>query len=245
LILIPKLFGWNDPGLAFDVFLHLGTLCAVFIYFSNDWFQLIRAGILSVVERRIGFERDRQMFWYLMFATIPAGLAGFFLKDFAETSFRDPLLIVVTLAFMGMLIYAIDNRSTSLKSMHDLTFREALWVGVAQGFALIPGVSRSGSTMSMARLQGFNRETAARFSFLLSFPITLAAVLFELKSLTEMGHLGLSTGYLFSGLIASFISGMATIHFLMGYLKNANFAIFAWYRILLATGSLIFLLARG
>ncbi len=246
LTLVPWLFGWQDPGLAFDVFLHWGTLLAVFGYFFGDWVQLIRAGLASIIERKIGFDRNRSLFWMLVLATIPAGLAGYAFHDLVSGVFRAPLLIAISLALVGFLLYWVDGRYPPYRNMGDLSLRDAMWIGVAQAFAIIPGVSRSGSTMTMGRFLGLNREAAARFSFLLSFPIILAAGIFETKNLMEMGGgPQMSSGYLISGFIASFLSGIASIHILLAYLRSADFAVFAWYRIALAVGIVLLSLATG
>ncbi len=245
LTLVPWFFGWPDPGLAFDVFLHWGTLIAVFGYFFGDWMQLIRAGLASIIERKIGFDRNRMLFWMLTLATIPAGLAGFVFHDVVAGVFRAPLLIAISLALIGFLMYWIDGRYPPYRNLTDLSLKDAMWIGFAQAFALIPGVSRSGSTMTMGRFLGLNREAAARFSFLLSFPIILAAGIFETKNLMEMGGLQFSSGYLVAGFLASFLSGIASIHILLAYLRNADFAVFAWYRIALAVGVVLFSLMTG
>lgn len=235
LILFPWFFKWPEPGLAFDVFLHSGTLIATLVYFFRDWWGILRAGLQSIVERKIGFDRDRRLFWAIVLGTIPAALAGLFLHDFVEAH-RSPLLIAVALASVGFLIYWIDGKYTALKSLEEMSISDALWIGLGQAFALIPGVSRSGSTMAVARLRGVNRETSARFSFLLSLPITGAAFLFEFRKFGQgQGDLvHLPTAYLVAGFVSSLLMGLFSIHFLLQYLRNADFRIFAWYRLVLA-----------
>jgi undecaprenyl-diphosphatase len=245
LTLAPWFFGWQDPGLAFDVFLHWGTLIAVFGYFIGDWMRLLRAGIASIIERKIGFERDRLMFWMLTLATIPAGLAGILLHDLSSGAFRAPLIIAVSLSSVGFLMYWIDGRYPPYRGLNDISMKDAMMIGFAQMFALIPGVSRSGSTMTMGRYLGLNREAAARFSFLLSFPIILAACLFETRSMIHSGVFVSSSGYLIAGFMASLISGILSIHVLLAYLRTADFALFAWYRIGLALVILFWSLITG
>ncbi len=245
LALVPWVFGWQDPGLSFDVFLHFGTMAAVLGYFFGDWMALLRAGLLSILERKIGFERDRMMFWMLMCATIPAGLAGFLFHDLSEGAFRAPLVIAISLALVGFLMYWIDGRFPPYRNQNDFTMKDAMLIGFAQMFALIPGVSRSGSTMTMGRYLGFNREAAARFSFLLSLPITAAAGAYEMRNLIESGFAGFSSAYLIAGFLASLISGILSIHFLLTYLRAADFSVFAWYRILAAVFILVWSLATG
>ncbi len=245
LVLLPWFFGWEDPGLAFDVFLHWGTLVAVFLYFAGDWFTLLRAGIGSILERKVGFHRDRVLFWMLVLGTIPAGAAGYFLHHLSAGALRAPLIIAMSLSLVGFLLYWVDGRYPPYRSINDLSVTDAIWIGFAQMFALIPGVSRSGATMTMGRYLGLNREAAARFSFLLSFPIILAAGLYETKNLLELGGLQVSMSYLLAGFLASLLSGLLSIHVLLAYLRTADFALFAWYRIGLAVLVLIWSLVTG
>lgn len=245
LTLVPWFFGWPDPGLAFDVFLHWGTLIAVLGYFAGDWLRLLRAGLVSILERKVGFERDRRMFWMLVFGSVPAGLAGYLLHDAVSGALRAPLIIAMSLAFVGFLMYWIDGRYPPYRGIHDVNMKDALMIGLAQACALIPGVSRSGATMTMGRYLGLNREAAARFSFLLSFPIILAAGVFETRGLLESGALQFTSGYLIAGFLASLLSGVLSIHVLLAYLRSADFALFAWYRIGLAVCVVLFSLYTG
>lgn len=245
LVLFPWLFGWQDPGLGFDVFLHIGTLGAVGIYFFGDWWRILKAGLASIVERRVGWDRDRMLFWFLAFGTIPAALAGYLFHDYFEGTFRGPLLIAVALGFVGFLLFWIDGKYPSLRPIEDMSMKDALWIGIAQAAALMPGVSRSGATMTMGRLLGLNRESAARFSFLLSVPIIAAAAAFELRNLLDVGNLGMPVSTLIAGMTASFLAGIMSIFFLINYLKTADFAIFAWYRIALAAFIVLWSLTTG
>jgi len=239
LVLFPWFLKWQDPGLAFDVFLHLGTLVAVAVYFFNDWLGLAKAGVMSIVDRRIGFDRERLLFWLLVLGSIPAGIAGLLFHQQVEEIFRDPLLIAVPLAAVGFLMYWVDGNYPALRHVDELSFKDAFWIGIAQACALIPGVSRSGSTMTMGRLRGLTRESAARFSFLMSFPITLAAVAYEGKKLAETGGYGISNECLIAGFGASAFFGLLSIHVLLRLLRTADFRIFAWYRVMLAAGIII------
>jgi undecaprenyl-diphosphatase len=231
LVLVPWLFKWEDPGLSYDVFLHFGTLLALVIYFAKDWFYLIRAGILSIIERKIGYDRERLLFWMVVVATIPGALFGFLLHEQAESTFRSPPLIAMTLSLVGFFIYFVDGKFSAAKTIDSMQFKDAIWVGLAQALAIIPGVSRSGSTMATARLRGFSRESAARFSFLLAMPITFAACLFEAKGFIEQGTDVIFSAPLICGFLSSFLFGIFSIHFLLQWLKTTDFAIFAWYRI--------------
>jgi undecaprenyl-diphosphatase len=231
LILVPWIFKWTDPGLAFDVFLHLGTLAAIMIYFFRDIWDLAKGGLESILDRRIGYDKKRILFWMLVIGTIPAAVAGMLFHEQAEESLRSPLLIAVTLSFVGFLIFWIDGRYPLLRRMDEMTLKDALLIGCAQAFAIIPGVSRSGATMTMARRLGLNREAAARFSFLLCMPIIAGAGLMESRHLiNDMGD-GLAWSYLWTGFFSSFFFGLAAIHLLLSYLRNADLAIFFWYRL--------------
>ncbi len=234
LVILPWLFNWRDPGLVFDVFLHLGTLLAVFFYFFREWVVLVQAGGASIIERHIGFDRTRLTFWFLVVGSIPAALAGYFFHEFAETVFRSPLLIAVMLAGVGFVMYWIDASFPGLKKMDDLTLGNVMSIGLAQAFAIIPGVSRSGSTLAMGRLIGLSREAAARFSFLLSFPITLGACLFEFRKLSGAIGSEFSWEYCLIGFSTSLVFGLISIHGLLIYLRNADLKLFAWYRLVLA-----------
>lgn len=245
LILFPWFLKWEDPGLAFDVILHMGTLVAVLVYFAPDLLVLLRAGFDSVIERKIGYDRNRTLFWMLIGGTIPAGLAGLLFHHWAEEAFRAPLLIAVSLALVGFLMYWIDGKYPALRNVDELTTSDVMWIGIAQAFAIIPGVSRSGSTMTMARLLGLTREAAARFSFLLSIPIIAAAGVLEGKKLLELGHLPLPLSYILCGFFASMISGFIAIAVLMRYVRQSDLAVFAWYRVILAAFTVIWSLVAN
>jgi undecaprenyl-diphosphatase len=234
LILIPWLFGWKDPGLAFDVFLHLGTALALIIYFFGDLWRVFFGGLSSLWERRVGFEIDRLLFWWILVGTIPAVVAGLAFGDYIEAHLRSPLLVAFFLAGVGFLIFWVDWQYPATRSLEEMTTGEAFLIGLAQAVALIPGVSRSGSTMAMARRLGFTRPAAARFSFLMSVPIVFGALALEGRKV--IGHLGgeVGTAYLISGLISSFVVGILSIHFMLQFLRRSSLKVFAWYRLLVA-----------
>lgn len=235
LFLAPWFFKWEDPGLAFDVFLHGGTLIALLLYFGRDWIGLIKAGIASALERKIGFDRERLLFWLLVIGSIPGALAGLKFEHVVEEVFRNPLLVAINLALLGFLLYWVDGKYASLRSLEELTPKDALWIGIAQAFAIFPGVSRSGSTITMARLRGVSRESAARFSFMLALPITGGAVVHKLPEVRHLAATGtLPWGYLITGFVASAVSGLLAIHVLLTYVRIADYRIFAWYRVALA-----------
>lgn len=235
LVLTPWIFGWKDPGLAFDVALHIGTLIAVLAYFWKDWILLAHHGLLG---RRT---HEGRMFWYLVVATIPGAAFGYFLEDYVATVFRNPVLIGILLIIMGILLYLADRFSHAQKSLYHIGWKESFLIGVSQAFAVIPGVSRSGVTMTAGRLLGLDRETSARFSFLLSTPIIFGAGLVQFKDLTPADFtLPFLTGILVSGAV-----GFMAIKFLLRFLVTNNFLIFVIYRFILGTAVIALAIYRG
>ena len=242
LILVPWVLGWDDPGLAFDVALHWGTLFAVLIVFWRDWVQLISAGLRSLGDRRFLDTPERRLFWGLVVATIPGAIVGKLLGDLAEEKLRSPLLIAVTMSVMGLLLWAADKSGRKEKLAEQMTMGEAAGIGVAQAFALIPGVSRSGSTITLGLAFGYTREAIARFTFLLSTPIIFGAGLLKFPKMLREMHSGASPlGWdgLAAGCIASAIVGALVIRWLLAYLRTRTFAVFVIYRLLVAAGILV------
>ena len=238
LIIVPFLFGWTDPfitSLAFSVMLHIGTLAALLVYFRADWFRLVPAGFAAIRDHSFRADPDRRLAWLLVTATIPAALAGFLLSDVIETAFRDIGLVAVTLVVGAVILWLADRWGGRTKGVGDVTFPLAFGIGAAQALALIPGISRSGISISASRFAGLDREAAARFSFLMATPITLGAALFEVRKLAA-GETGLdvSLGPLVVGMIAAFVSGMIAIGFLLRYLRTRSLDIFVAYRLVLA-----------
>jgi undecaprenyl-diphosphatase len=241
LALIPWAFGWQDPGLAFDVSLHFGTLLAVLWFFSDEWIRLIRSALSIVTTRRLDTPEKRRVV-FLIIATIPGGIAGLLLERYAESYFRSPTLIAVVLIVLGLILWLADKVAPQQRSMDDMTWGQALALGVAQCFALVPGVSRSGSTITAGRALGFNRESAAVFSFLMSMPITAGAALKEVpKALQQHGL----SAELLVGVLASALSGWLAITVLLRYVSRHSYGIFAVYRVLLGIGVLLLVYARG
>ncbi len=236
LVLIPWLFGWTDPGLTFDVALHLGTLVAVVIYFWRDWWHLIIKGFSDVrsVEGRL--------FWYLAVASIPGAIGGYLLEKKAETIFRSPALIAIMLILMGVLLYWADRRSTKKIEMNQITFGTSLSIGISQVLAIIPGVSRSGITMTTGLFMGVTRAGAARFSFLLSTPIIFGAAMVKLPGVISNSS-GITTNFLV-GTVVSCIAGIASIGFLLRYVQTRNFLPFAWYRFLSGALMIVVMIMR-
>lgn len=233
LALAPRLLGWPDQGLAFDVALHMGTLAALLACFWRDWRDLAVDGL-----RRADTE-SRRLFDAMVLGTVPAGLAGLALADKAETVFRDPTRIALTLAAFGVLMGWADLKGRKERGVSAAGLRDVVLIGCAQALALVPGVSRSGITMTAALLLGFDRVAAARISFLLAVPITAAAGLHELpKALPYAGEPAFWVGIAVSGLV-----GTAAIKGLLKLLAGRGLMPFAVYRV--AFGAFLLLLARG
>lgn len=234
LILVPRLMGWRDFGLSFDVALHIGTLAALLIYFARDWLRLARSfrsgdGEIKLAERRLA--------WCIALGCVPAVVAGVLLEDLAETLFRNPLVIVGPMIVMALLMGAVDRFGTHERPLGEVRWQDALWIGCAQALALVPGVSRSGATLTAGMALGFRRDDAARFSFLLSAPITAGAALFKLRDLLETGLPPHERLLFAAGILASGIVGYLCIAFLLTYLRRGNLLLFVVYR--LALGALL------
>ena len=229
MVLVPWLFEWTDPGLTFDIALHFGTLIAVVIYFWKDWLLLVKKGFFDIRSR------EGRLFWYLVMATIPAAIIGLLLEKKAETIFRSPLLIAVMLIMLGALLYWADRKSAKKIEINKITLRTSLIIGVSQALAIIPGVSRSGITMTVGLLMGLTRAGAARFSFLLSAPIIFGAALVKLPHVIADPSM-ITTDFMV-GMVVSCVTGIASIGFLLRYVQTKDFLPFAWYRF--AFGALV------
>lgn len=236
LVLIPWVFRWTDPGLTFDVALHIGTLVAVVLYFWKDWWQLIIQGFTDVRSAK------GRLFWYLAAASVPGAAAGYLFEKKAETVFRSPVLIAAMLIVMGMLLYWADRRSAKNIEMNAITFRASILIGISQALAIIPGVSRSGITMTTGLLAGMTREEAARFSFLLSTPIIFGAAVVKLPEV--ISNSSMITVEFAMGMLVSCVTGIISIGFLLRYVQTKNFLPFAWYRFILGGVVMIISLLR-
>ena len=241
LSLAPWLLGWDDPGLAFDVALHLGTLVAVLWYFRKEWRALLVASIDILRTRRIDAPEKRQVL-YLIIATIPGGIAGMLLNKLAEETFRAPALTAGALIVMGTLLWWVDRSRPEARPLESIRARDALLIGLAQMFALIPGVSRSGSTITAGRALGLDRQSAAVFSFLMSMPITAAAALVKVPQALREHGLSLP---LLVGVLAAFISSALAINVLLRYVSKHSYGVFAAYRWVLGLAVLAIVAMRG
>jgi undecaprenyl-diphosphatase len=242
LSLTPWLFGWPYAGLAFDVALHVGTLVAVLWYFRSQWFAMFAAGIRILRKRRAETVDEKRVI-FLVIATIPGAIAGYLLNDLAETVLRHPALTGFMLILLGTILWLVDRQARTDRSLDRMRWLDALLVGLAQVVALVPGVSRSGATMTAGRALGFTRADAAVFSFLMSMPITAAAAIFKVPdAINEAGGIHLP---LIVGVIASAVSGWAAIAGLIKYVASRSFAVFAAYHWVLGVFVLWLVFTRG
>ena len=228
--LFPWVFNWPQMPESFDVALHIGTLLAIVIFFLKDWIRLIIGGYNQVIKKKKSTEG--KIFWYLVIATIPAGILSLVLDKISETLLGgnldvEMLVIAITLIVMGIILYVVDKKAKSNTKYEEISLKQSILIGISQAFAAaFPGVSRSGITMTVARGVGVDRESAAKFSFLLATPITFAAVIFDL------GEFVFDISFLV-GVLSSFIVGIFIIKFLLEYLKKGSFKIFAIYRVII------------
>jgi undecaprenyl-diphosphatase len=238
LLLIPSLLGWDDAfitSLAFSVMLHVGTLAALLAYFRADWVRIVPAGFATIRDRSFASDPDRKLAGLLVAATIPAAIAGFVFNDTIETVIREPALVAVTLVVGGIILWLADRLGRSDRRVEDVTFPIAIGIGAAQALALVPGISRSGISISAGRFAGLDREAAARFSFLMATPITAGAIVFELRRLIA-GELGVDVDLLplLVGMLSSFAAGIFAISILLRYLRTHSLTVFVVYRFVLA-----------
>ncbi len=230
LVIVPWLFDFKDPGLTFDVALHFGTLIALLAYFYKDWIHLIKAAFSSISNKRYHFTPDENLFWFLVFASIPGAIIGKLLEEHAETSLRSPLLIALMMTLMGIILLWVEGISKKNKSLKDLNFPSSFLIGISQALAIIPGVSRSGVTITAGLSQQLNRTSAARFSFLLATPITFGACLLKLKPFLQNG-LNLES---LIGIAVSALVGFVCIKYMLAYLQKYSYRVFVMYRFLFA-----------
>jgi undecaprenyl-diphosphatase len=248
LVLAPTFFGFAEPPHAFDVALHIGTLLAVLVYFRADWARLAQGALAILRTREINGDPDRKLAMLVILGCIPAGIAGLLVQKKVELLAhpqQNPvsyLVMATTLIGVGALMAWVDRVSRKSRSLKNLGTGEAMFVGVAQALALIPGVSRSGATITAGLLTGLTREAAARFSFLLSAPITLVAAAYGCLKLVR--HSGppaevISAGAFVVGVVASGVVGWFCIHFLLEFLRKRSLWIFVWYRMVLGVFLLV------
>ena len=247
LIVVPWLLGWEEHDLAYDVALHLGTLAAVAFAFAGDWWRLGTAGVRGILRGRPLAEPESRMLWLLAAASVPGAAAGLLLDHWAETTFRSPALVGLTMAVMGAVLFLADRRAATgpgsvvAAAAFEVSARDALLIGLAQALAIVPGVSRSGATISMGLFLGHRREQAARFSFLLALPITFGAAIVKgpklLRETTDVVPLVI-------GMATAAVFGFFAIRLLLAYVRTRDYRPFVVYRFAFALLVWAVLLAR-
>lgn len=232
LILLPWFMGWPDPGLAFDVALHLGTLVALLIYFRAEWLALAASSV-SLIRGRTLSDPNARLAFFIVLATIPGGIAGVLFESAVESALRSPLIIASTLIGLALVLVIAEVLGRRGKALEEISGMDAVAVGIAQALAIVPGVSRSGVTITAGLFRSMKRDTAARFSFLLSTPIIAGAVGKKCLDIAQLGLTGDQLTSFIVGIISAGIVGYAAIAFLLRYLQTHNTFIFVYYRILL------------
>ena len=241
--LAPWVAGWPAGGLvgtlSFDVFLHLGTLLALLAYFAGDWLRLLGAAAASIRERRLGDDPDRRLAWLLILATIPAALIGFVGEDLIDKALHSDtdsvrLAIAAFVVVGAAALWLADRFGSRRREVDGLSIPGAMAIGLSQALALLPGISRSGATISAGLALGLTRESAARFSFLLATPITLGAGLYGSRKLLDVSHTGMEWLAIAAGFAAAAISGMLAIGFMLSWLRHRSVTVFSLYRLLFA-----------
>jgi undecaprenyl-diphosphatase len=228
----PWLFGWKDPGLTFDVALHAGTLVAVLIYFLRDWIQIIAHGIGINVGSDPELRKNPGLLWLLAVASIPAGIAGFLFEKQVDTTWRNPYLIAGMMIAIGLLMWLAERQASGNKSLDRVGWGDGISIGLSQALALIPGTSRSGITITIGLFRGLTRETAARFSFLLSTPVIAGAALKKLWDVHKAGGIPADMKMPFAvGALVSGVLGAAVIAFFLRYVRRNSLMPFVYYRI--------------
>jgi undecaprenyl-diphosphatase len=239
--IVPALFGWEDPGAAFTAVIQLGTMAAVLLYFRNDLWRIASTWVRSLRRPDLRQELDARMGWYIIAGTVPISILGLAFSDQIENEARNLYLIGTTLIVLGLILWIADRTAKRERDVTTVTLRDSVIVGCAQALALIPGVSRSGATITAGLLLGFDRASAARYSFLLSVPAVVLSGLFELRKIGEEEGAGLGPTILAT--IFSFIVGYASIAFLLRWLTSHTMGIFVVYRV--ALGVLVLALAAA
>ncbi len=232
LVLIPWLLGWKDPGLTFDVALHAGTLLAVIIYFFRDWIQIIGQAFGLNIGRDQDLKQNRNLLWLLAVASIPIGIFGYLFDKQADSTWRQPYVIGTMLIVVGIVMWIAEKRRIGSKSMSTIQMSDGIAVGLAQAVSVIPGTSRSGATISAGLFRNMNRETAARFSFLLSTPAIAAAVAKKAWDIHKEGGIPADMKLpIVVGIVVSGVLGAIVIAFFLRYLRRSSLMPFVYYRI--------------
>lgn len=236
--ILPELFGWGDPGAAFTAVIQIGTELAVLIYFRNDIWRIASTWLRSLVRAEYRGHLDARMGWFIILGSVPIALLGVTLKDTIESDFRNLWIIGTTLVVMGLVLGLADRVGRQDKGIKELTLRDSVLMGCAQALALVPGVSRSGATLSMGRLLGYEREAATRYAFLLAIPAVVGAGVFELQEIPDGENLYGWTPTVVATVV-SFLVGYAAIAWLLRYISTHSYTPFVVYRVLLGAGTLV------
>lgn len=246
LVLVPYILNWNIPEsqvFPFDVLVQIGTLLAVIAYFRKDLFSIIRAFVQAILHRKPFETLEARMGWYLILATIPAGLAGVFLKDRVEAAFNNPRITAIFLFVTALFLLGSEFLSRRSRKLEQMNWLDALIAGAFQAFSIFPGISRSGASITGGMLRHLERPAAARFAFLMSIPVMLAAGIFSVSDLLEVPDLGAFLPVLIVGFVAASVVGYLSIHWLLSFLNKRSLVYFAAYCILL--GSAVLIIANG
>ncbi len=249
LILVPWVMGWNPEGIVFDVALHVGTALAVLIYFRREWTVLVREMAVGLWMRQPLANSNRKLGWLLVVGTLPALILGLLLEDLVEQKLRSPLVTVGTLIVFGLVLLWAEKKSRQNRSIGDLSWADSAWIGFSQAVALVPGISRSGITISAAMFRDAGREVAARFSFLLSMPVIVGAgLLATVRWLSQTASVGGQSVagptwvVMAAGVVSSATTGFLCIRYFLRYLQTRSFLPFVVYRLVLALAVLLFYL---
>ena len=241
---VPALLGWDDPGAAFSAVIQLGTLLAVLVYFAADMRAIVRAALRDLFAGRPLASHEARLAWYIAFGTLPIGICGLAFKKHIEGGWRSLYVIAASLIVLGILLWWAERRAALRREVAEIGWLDSQLIGLAQAVALIPGSSRSGTTMTAAMFLGLTREAAARFSFLLGIPAIGAAGVFQLRELLQGGAGPMGVGPLAVATVTSAVSGYLAIDLLLRYLRRNTMYVFVWYRIGLGI-VLLLLLAAG
>ncbi len=231
LVLVPWLFSWQDKGLPFNVALHIGSLIAILVYFFNDWKRIITEFLKSVSKGSFKGNHDGILGLYLIIGTVPGVISGFVFESYSVGILRNPLSIAAALALFAIFLYVADSRTKNRKEIKDMDLTDCLFFGIAQAFAVIPGVSRSGAAITGGLLRNFKRDEAARFSFLLAAPLITGAGVFESRHIPVDTLL---TAPFLLGILSSAVTAFFVIKFLLRFLQKQSYKSFVVYRIILA-----------
>ena len=241
--IFPELFGWGDPGAAFTAVIQIGTELAVLLYFRGDIWRIGSMWVRSLVKPQLRGHLDARLGWFIIIGSLPIVVLGVLLKDVIERDFRNLWIIATTLIVLGVVLGIADRVSRDTLRVKDISLRDAVLMGAAQALALIPGVSRSGATISMGRFLGYEREAATRYAFLLAIPAVVGAGLFELKDVPG-GDNSYGWGPTLVATVVSFVVGYAAIAWLLRYVSTHSYTPFVLYRVALG-GATLLLLATG